>query len=409
MASTVFLAGYYGLRLDASEAFIQGYVDGMRLDQRGQGVACGKGWIPVTKHCSPEKARQTSKEAKARTVEKAKARQQLRAQVRAAKGQKARNIGESEKMERRGQMTLPLGVKSVEQSGQVQPQKPAKTTPKPSTPKGHVPSDFSHLGDESLDSRLLGRSRKVGSLVNADGDKVDVAYEAAKGQNQGNVNVSLREGKKTIFSAPFSKSHKESMAEFSSRVEDYFRSEFDPGDPLTPRLEINPPSQAKPDRSPSSTNRKKKNTTVKRMKGDTPAGNGTLTGDAQRDMELSRLREAKKQSDAGGRGLTFAQETALERSEAMAKADPGKWKPGQGVGYRVLSGGKGTQVNRGFRVMEVDAETKLALVGQVADTGLTSSGGNDRFAPSWVHVADLVTDKKYSRRDSISLAEALYG
>lgn len=88
--STVSLALRYGLRLDASEAFIQGYIDGMRLDQRGQGVACGKGWIPRSKKCSPDKAKQTSKEAKAKTVEKAKARAKLKGEVKAAKGQKPR-------------------------------------------------------------------------------------------------------------------------------------------------------------------------------------------------------------------------------------------------------------------------------------------------------------------------------
>jgi hypothetical protein len=84
------LAIHYGLRLDASDAFVQGYVDGMRLDQRGQGVACGRGWIPRSKKCSRDKASQTSKEAKAKTVEKAKARAKLKGEVNAAKGQKAR-------------------------------------------------------------------------------------------------------------------------------------------------------------------------------------------------------------------------------------------------------------------------------------------------------------------------------
>jgi hypothetical protein len=106
MKSTAFWAGYYGFRSDASEAFIQGYLDEVqRLDQRGQGVACGRGWIPRTKKCSRDKASQTSDEAKAKTVEKAKARAKLKGEVKAAKGQKARNIGEAEKMERRGQMT----------------------------------------------------------------------------------------------------------------------------------------------------------------------------------------------------------------------------------------------------------------------------------------------------------------
>jgi hypothetical protein len=89
MTSTAALALHYGLRLDAAPEFVQGYADGMRLDQRGQGVACGAGWIPRTKKCSPDKAKQTSKEAKAKTVEKSKARAKLKGEVKAAKGQKA--------------------------------------------------------------------------------------------------------------------------------------------------------------------------------------------------------------------------------------------------------------------------------------------------------------------------------
>ena len=88
MISTISLVRQYVLRIDASDAFVRGYVDGMRLDQRGQGVACGAGWIPRTKKCSPDKAKLTSKEAKAKTVEKSRERAKLKGQVKAAKGQK---------------------------------------------------------------------------------------------------------------------------------------------------------------------------------------------------------------------------------------------------------------------------------------------------------------------------------
>lgn len=88
MASTTSLAIHYGLRLDASPEFVQGYADGMRLDQRGQGVACGRGWIPRSKKCSRDKASATPKDAKARTVEKSRERVKLKGEVRAAKGQK---------------------------------------------------------------------------------------------------------------------------------------------------------------------------------------------------------------------------------------------------------------------------------------------------------------------------------
>jgi hypothetical protein len=65
-----------------ADAFLQGYLDVMhnRFDQRGQGVACGNGWIPRGKQCSPEKARQTPRAALDRTVEKSKARAEERAE-----------------------------------------------------------------------------------------------------------------------------------------------------------------------------------------------------------------------------------------------------------------------------------------------------------------------------------------
>jgi hypothetical protein len=90
MATIAHIAGYYGLPIGVSESFIQGYLDGMqmRLDQKGQGVACGRGWIPRSKKCSRGKASQTSKEARAKTVEKAKERAKLKSEVKAAKGMK---------------------------------------------------------------------------------------------------------------------------------------------------------------------------------------------------------------------------------------------------------------------------------------------------------------------------------
>lgn len=59
-----------------------------RFDRKGEGVACGRGWISRRKKCGRDKSRITSPEAKARTVEKQKERQQLRGQVKAAKGMK---------------------------------------------------------------------------------------------------------------------------------------------------------------------------------------------------------------------------------------------------------------------------------------------------------------------------------
>jgi len=73
-----------------TDSYIQGYLEVMswRFDRKGEGVACGRGWISRRKKCGRDKSRTTSPEAKARTVEKQKVRQQLRGQVKAARGMK---------------------------------------------------------------------------------------------------------------------------------------------------------------------------------------------------------------------------------------------------------------------------------------------------------------------------------
>lgn len=118
-----------------------------------------------------------------------------------------------------------------------------------------------------------------------------------------------------------------------------------------------------------------------------PPKAATMTGNAEDDARLLRLQERAKT----GRSMTASDEKSLKLLEDKAKADPGKWTSGDGVGYRV-----DRQINRGFQVVQVDTATKLALIRQVADTGLTSTGGDtDRIKPEWIHVADLVRDKKY--------------
>lgn len=105
---------------------------------------------------------------------------------------------------------------------------------------------------------------------------------------------------------------------------------------------------------------------------------------ASDEQKLAALR-AKKFKTAGD-------EKSIKLTEARIKADPSKWNPGDGVGYRVAN-----QINRGFRVVRVDAAKKLALIRQVADTGLTTTGGDtDRISDQWVHVAELVRDRKYN-------------
>lgn len=98
MNTMIRTARQYGLRFDTSEAFIQGYADGMRLDQRGQGKPCGKGFISARKKCSAKGAQQLAADlragdagAKARVAigkRNAQNRQALRRAVQSAKGQK---------------------------------------------------------------------------------------------------------------------------------------------------------------------------------------------------------------------------------------------------------------------------------------------------------------------------------
>ena len=73
-------------------------------------------------------------------------------------------------------------------------------------------------------------------------------------------------------------------------------------------------------------------------------------------------------------------------------ADPSKWQPGDGVAWNVT----GDQINRGFRIVEVRPETKEVVIRQVADTGLTSTGGNDPLMGNeFVSLGDIKRDRKY--------------
>ncbi len=56
------------------------------------------------------------------------------------------------------------------------------------------------------------------------------------------------------------------------------------------------------------------------------------------------------------------------------------------------------QTNRGFPIVSVDPAGKRATFRQVADTGLTSTGGDDDgFEDATFHLCDLKQEKKYDR------------
>jgi hypothetical protein len=96
---------------------------------------------------------------------------------------------------------------------------------------------------------------------------------------------------------------------------------------------------------------------------------------------------------------TASDEKQIKLLQDRLKAKPDKWKAGDGVGYRVAGHGGKDQINRGFRIVSVDPEAKTAVVRSVADTGLTSTGGNsDRIGDQTVHLAELVRDNRYNQR-----------
>ena len=109
---------------------------------------------------------------------------------------------------------------------------------------------------------------------------------------------------------------------------------------------------------------------------------------------LAKMRAALARIE-GGRHKTAGDERIEGLYRRRLGADPAKWKPGRGVSYQVNSG-RGMQTNRGFRIVEVDPANLMALVRSVADTGLTTTGGNhDRIEDDWRYLGELKRDKKY--------------
>ena len=76
------------------------------------------------------------------------------------------------------------------------------------------------------------------------------------------------------------------------------------------------------------------------------------------------------------------------KASTRGRCDPEKWKPGQGVSYGIVAGGRYTQRNRGFRVVGVDPAGLLLAVRQVADTGFADArpgSGRDQWV--WMDAA----------------------
>ena len=105
--------------------------------------------------------------------------------------------------------------------------------------------------------------------------------------------------------------------------------------------------------------------------------------------------KAKLKRAKAARFKTHADEVAIRIYGPRLKAKPGNWRVGYGVGYRVFAGGRAVQINRGFRIVETSPDDLMVLVRQVADTGITVTGGYDVLEDLWVPMGDLVRDRKY--------------
>lgn len=116
--------------------------------------------------------------------------------------------------------------------------------------------------------------------------------------------------------------------------------------------------------------------------------------DFDRDLDL-KIKAIKRI-----RYKTALQERQLSMLEARRKASPNKWLVGMGVGYRVSV----RQINRGFRISKTCREQKQVLLTCVADTGLTTSGGDyDVIQDRWVYIDQLVRDKKFDSNEVFSI------
>jgi hypothetical protein len=65
MYSTQAWAAHYGLPLNTPDEFVQGYVDAMRMDAKGQGKPCGRGFIAPGKKCGTKGRQQLASDLRA--------------------------------------------------------------------------------------------------------------------------------------------------------------------------------------------------------------------------------------------------------------------------------------------------------------------------------------------------------
>jgi hypothetical protein len=111
-------------------------------------------------------------------------------------------------------------------------------------------------------------------------------------------------------------------------------------------------------------------------------------------QELDKMREAIGRMEAR-QYRTASEDRLMDIYRTRLSADPSKWRTGMGASYQV-AGGARMQTNRGFRVMAMDRAGKRLLLRQVADTGLTSTGGDsDRMEDLWVYMGEAKRDRAH--------------
>lgn len=219
----------------------------------------------------------------------------------------------------------------------------------------------SNTPNETIRDRLGDRrSARVGTLH--DGDRQLSLILRPDTSSPGEYSVVVGDGKNTQ-SFRMMYAGGKSLADMMGHFQEYLNTD----NPGRFRVELSARPEAKPDAP-------------------------TKTADQGDAAELRRIQRQ--------RFKTAADDIKIRILKAQISADPSKWNVGDGVGYYAgVANSKrlGSQINRGFRIVEVDADNKMVKVRQVADTGLTTSGGNtDRIADEWIHVAFLVRDAKYS-------------
>lgn len=131
-----------------------------------------------------------------------------------------------------------------------------------------------------------------------------------------------------------------------------------------------------------------------------------ISGETEDHKELRRLKNIRYK--------TAAVETQIKLLERDLAANAEKWSVGDGVGWKLGVGKTGrygsSQINRGFRIVQIFADTKEAIIRQVADTGIadtnyhatSDTGGSYLVGDTRVKLGDLLRDRKYDDAARVS-------